>query len=78
MNSAGEISPRSPWNQRTSRLDRDHRATVEPDLRLVVDDQLAALQAPCAAGSQDQALEGGRVHIGGIELIAAAECSLAR
>ena len=47
MNSAGEIRPRSAWNQRTSASTADHRAVVQAHLRLVVDHQLAALERAC-------------------------------
>ena len=58
------------------RLDRDHRAVVKPDLRLVVDDQLAAFQRLAQLGLEDQALEGARVHVGRVELVTAARMLL--
>ena len=58
------------------RLDADDRAIVQAHLRLVVDDQLGTLERAPQLGLQDQALERGGVHVGGIELVAAARVLL--
>ena len=57
-------------------FDRHHGAGIETNLRLIVDHQLAALDGLAQLGLEDQTLEGGGVHIGRVELVAAARMLL--
>ena len=54
------------------RLDAEHGAVGEADLGLVVDHELALLERLPQPALQHQPLEGGRVHVVGVELVVVA------